>query len=72
MYTILDFNIKICNVNRNIIILILRGRYNRMSCLRLTNVQHRKNCFALEITKKATVITKKRVFHHIKLRTLPV
>jgi hypothetical protein len=32
----------------------------------------RKNCFARERTKKATVITKKRNFHHTKRRTLAV
>ncbi|KAF0773258.1 Uncharacterized protein FWK35_00002473 [Aphis craccivora] len=25
---------------------LCRGRYTRMCCLRLTNVQHSKNCFA--------------------------
>jgi len=52
---------------------MLRGRYTRMSCLRLTNTQHSKNCFARERTEKATIITtKKRDFHHIKKRTLAV
>jgi len=31
-----------------------------------------KNCFAWKRTEKATVITKKRGFHHIKRRTLAV
>ena len=51
---------------------LLRGCYTRMCCLRLTNVQHSKNSFARERTEKATVITKKRNFHHTKRRTLAV
>jgi len=38
---------------------------------RLTiNVKHSNNCIAQERTEKATVITKKRHFYHIKKGTL--
>jgi len=51
--------------------IMLRGRYTRMCCL-LTNIQHSKSCYARERTEKATIITKKRDFHHIKRRNLAV
>jgi len=51
---------------------VLIGRYTRMCSLRLTNVQHSKNCFARKRTEKTTTITKKRDFHHMKRRTLSV